>query len=55
MMTLREKMITIGAKAVGNARQVAFHMAEVSIPRKLPSDILCMIAELKPPPFRSTV
>jgi hypothetical protein len=54
MTTLREKMIKIGAKVVGHARYVAFQMAEVAIPRKLLSDILRMIAELKPPPIRST-
>jgi hypothetical protein len=50
----REKLIKIGAKAVGHARYFAFQMAEFSIPRKLFADILRMIAELRPPPITST-
>jgi hypothetical protein len=54
MTSLREKLIKIGAKAVGHARYFAFQMAEFSIPRKLFADILRMIAELRPPPITST-
>lgn len=49
MTTLREKLIKIGAKVIGHARYVAFHMAEVAVPKKLFVDILRMIAELRPP------
>jgi hypothetical protein len=54
LTTLREKLIKIGAKVVSHARYVAFQMAEVAIPRDLFSDILRMIAELRPPPLAST-
>jgi hypothetical protein len=54
LTTLKEKLIKIGAKVVGHARYVAFQMAEVAIPRDLFSDILRMIAELRPPPIAST-
>lgn len=54
MTTLREKLIKIGAKVVGQARYVAFQMAEVAIPRNLFADILHMIAELRQPPIKST-
>ena len=54
LTTLKEKLIKIGAKVVGHARYVAFQMAEVAIPRDLFSDILRMIAELRPPPAAST-
>ena len=54
MTTLREKLIKIGAKVVGHARDVAFQMAEVAIPRNLFADVLRMLAELRPPPVVST-
>jgi hypothetical protein len=54
MMTLREKLIMIGAKVVRQARYVVFQMAEVAIPRQLFADILRMIADLRPPPVTST-
>jgi hypothetical protein len=54
LTTLKEKLIKIGAKVVSHARYVAFQMAEVAIPRDLFSDILRMIAELRPPPVLST-
>ena len=54
LTTLKEKLVKIGAKVVGHARYVAFQMAEVAIPRDLFSDILRMIAELRPPPAAST-
>jgi len=54
LTTLKEKLIKIGAKVVGHARYVAFQMAEVAIPRDLFSDILRMIAELRPPLAAST-
>jgi hypothetical protein len=54
MTTLREKLIKIGAKVVGHARYVAFQMAEVAVPKKLFSEILRIIADLRPPPVVST-
>jgi len=51
---LKEKLIKIGAKDVSRGRTIAFQMAEVSIPRNLFSDILRLIAELRPPPVAST-
>ena len=54
LTSLREKLIKIGAKVVHHARYVAFQMAEVAIPRNLFTDILRMIAELRPPPVAST-
>ena len=54
LTTLNEKLIKIGAKVVSHVRCVAFQMAEVPIPRRLFSDILRMIAELRPPSLAST-
>jgi hypothetical protein len=54
LTTLKEKLIKIGAKVVGHARYVAFQMAEVAIPKALFTEILQMIAELRPPPTAST-
>jgi len=54
LTTLKEKLIKIGAKVVSHARCIAFQIAEVAIPRDLFSDILRMIAELRPPPIAST-
>jgi hypothetical protein len=50
MTTLREKLIKIGAKAIGHARHNAFQMAEVAVPKNLFAAILRMIAELRPQP-----
>src|ERR1700730_3740944 len=51
LTSLKEKLIKIGAKVViSHGRDVAFHMADVAIPRILFADILRMIAELRPPP-----
>ena len=47
-------LIKIGAKIVSHGRYVAFQMAEVAIPRNLFTDILRLIAELRPPPVTST-
>jgi hypothetical protein len=51
---MKEKLIKIGAKVVSHGRYVAFQMAEVAIPRHLFSDILRLIAELRPPPDPAT-
>ena len=52
LMTLKERLIKIGAKIVSHGRYVAFQMAEVAIPRQMFQEILWLIAELlpKPPP-----
>src|SRR4029077_2821527 len=50
LTSLKEKLIKIGAKVVSSGRYVAFQMAEVTIPKNLFTDILRMIAELRPPP-----
>ena len=34
VMSLKEKLIKIGAKVVSHGRYVAFQMAEVAIPRR---------------------
>ena len=49
LMSLKEKLIKIGAKVVSHGRYGAFQMAEVAIPKTLFADILRMIAELRPP------
>ena len=54
LMTLKEKLIKIGAKVISHGHYVAFQMAEVAIPRGLFADILRMIAELRPPPLALT-
>jgi hypothetical protein len=54
-LSLKEKLIKIGAKIVSHGRYVTFQMAEVAIPRTLFADILRLIAELRPPPVTSTV
>jgi hypothetical protein len=50
LTSLREKLVKIGAKIVTHARYVTFQMVEVAVPRDLFSDILRLIAELRPPP-----
>jgi hypothetical protein len=54
LTTLKEKLIKIGAKVVSHGRYVAFQLAEVTIPRDLFTDILRIVAELRPPPAAST-
>ena len=49
LTTLREKLIKIGAKVVGHARQVVFQMAEVAVPRELFRTILQAIDRLRLP------
>jgi hypothetical protein len=53
-MSLKEKLIKIGAKIVSHGRYVVFQMAEVAIPRNLFADILRLITELRLPPAMST-
>jgi hypothetical protein len=50
LMTLKERLIKIGAKIVSHGRYVAFQMAEVAIPRQMFQEILWLIAELRPKP-----
>jgi hypothetical protein len=54
LTSLKEKLIKIGAKVVSHGRYVAFQTAEVAIPRNLFTDILRLVAELRPPPVTST-
>jgi hypothetical protein len=51
LMSLREKLIKIGAKVLSHGRCVAFQMAEVAIPRKLFAAIMQRIAALRSPPI----
>ena len=46
-ITLRDKPIKIGAKAVHHVRYVVFPMAEVAVPRKLFAAILDRIQRLR--------
>lgn len=47
-MTLREKLVTIGARLVRHGRYVVFQLAEVAVPRALFAEILRRIDELRP-------
>lgn len=46
--SLKEKLIKIGAKVVTHGRYIAFPMAEVAVARMLFTEILRLIAELRP-------
>jgi len=48
MITLRDKVVKIGAKVIGHARYTIFQMAEVAVPRDLFRRILEMIDDLRP-------
>ncbi len=50
LTSLREKLITIGAKVVNHGRYVTFQLAEVAVPRRLFAEILSLIARLRAPP-----
>jgi Transposase DDE domain group 1 len=50
LMTLREKLIKIGARIVRHGRYVVFQLAEVAVPRSLFARILKRIDELRPRP-----
>jgi len=41
-LTLREKLIKIGAKVVSHGRYVTFQMAEVAVPRQMFQEILSL-------------
>jgi hypothetical protein len=47
LTTLREKLVKIGAEVVRHGRYVTFHLAEVSVPRKLFQKILELINDLR--------
>jgi hypothetical protein len=50
LMTLREKLIKIGAKVVRHAKAVTFQLAEVAVPRELFAAILARIGRLHEAP-----
>ncbi len=50
LISLREKLIKIGAKVVRHARYAVFQMAEVAVPKQLFEEILRLIARLRPGP-----
>ena len=54
LITLRDRVVKIGARIVRHGRSIAFQMAEVAVPRSLFRDILAAIAALRPlpPPVR---
>jgi Transposase DDE domain group 1 len=47
LISLREKLIKIGAKVVSHGRYVTFQMAEVAVSRLMFTDILMLIARLR--------
>ncbi len=47
-MTLREKLIKIGAKVVSYGRYITFHLAEVAVPSEIFRKILWLIDRLRP-------
>ncbi len=50
LISLREKLVKIGAKVVRHGRYVTFQLAEVAIPLPLFAEILQLIAGLRPRP-----
>jgi hypothetical protein len=53
LMTLREKLIKIGARIVRHGRYVVFQLAKVAVPRALFAEILRRIDRLRPKPLRA--
>ena len=51
LLTLREKLIKIGAKLVRHGRYITFQLAEVAIPRSPFANILRLIDGLRPAPL----
>ena len=51
LMTLREKLVKIGAKVVNHSGYVIYQLAEVAIPRQLFAEILRLIDGLRPAPL----
>jgi len=50
LMTLREKLVKIGARMVRHGRYVTFQMAEVAVSARMFGQILARIARLRAPP-----
>ena len=50
LTTLRDKLITIGAKVVRHAKYVTFQLAEVAVPRELFAVTLDRIQRFGVPP-----
>ena len=50
LVTLREKLVKIGARIVRHGRYVVFQLAEVAVPRSLFASILRRIDDLRPKP-----
>ena len=50
LLTLREKLIKIGAKVVRHGRCITLQLAEVAIPRCLFTKILRLIVDPRPRP-----
>jgi hypothetical protein len=48
LITIREKVVKIGAKVIAHARYAVFEMAEVAVPRNLFQRMLDMIDDLRP-------
>ncbi len=51
LITLREKLIKIGAKVARHGCYITFQLAEVAIPRSLFANILRLIDGLRPAPL----
>jgi len=49
LVSLREKLVKIGAKVVSHGRYVTFQLAEVAVPRQMFADILSLITRLRAP------
>ena len=49
LISLREKLIKIGAKVVSHGRYVTFQLAEVAVSRQMFADILSLIVRLRAP------
>ena len=50
LITLREKLVKIGARMVRHGRYVVIQLAEVAVPRALFATILRRIGRLRGPP-----
>jgi hypothetical protein len=50
LISLREKLIKIGAKIVSHDRYITFPKAEVAVSRQMFADILSLITRLRAPP-----
>ena len=50
LISLREKLIKIGAKVISHGRDVTFQMAEVAVPKQMFREILSLIVRLQAPP-----